>query len=451
MKTTSRFSSKRLDNRRLKTLSALTAVLMLAGMVSYFHYVIIPGQDAASNFQQFPSGNFSDLYPRWFGSRELLLRQRDPYSPAVTADIQRGYYGHQLEAENASDPRDEQGFAYPLFIVFLLAPTVSLQFQSVQVWYICLAVALSIASVWCWTRALGAKWPVLSVTIASLLFIGSFPFIQSLYLQQPVLVVASLVAFSSAFVATGNLSAAGVMLAFAMIKPQTAAPSAVWLLVWSLSRWRERKVLFLSFAVTMALLIGGSELLLDGWIPKWLGAARRYTGYAARLPSPLSLIFGSRIGIAVSLLLVAAAGIFCWSARRDPVSSNRFRLATPLTLAVNMVVNPLSHGYDLLLFMSAVLLCVDWRDEFRNLSPFERAVVILSGFLLAWQWVGALVVSGTRFVSPSLAYNLRLLPAFSVLLSPIPLLTSLLIIGRRKLQARFRPRLESETQPATVV
>jgi len=108
----------------------------------------------------------------------------------------------------------------------------------------------------------------------------------------------------------------------------------------------------------------------------------------------------------------------------------------PLVLAANMVVNPLSHGYDLLLFMPAVLLCVHWHAQFEKLSPFERAVVILSGILLGWQWVGALAISGARFVSPSLAYQLRLLPAFSVLLSPIPLLSSLVIIARRKVISR---------------
>lgn len=41
----------------------------------------------------FPERNFSDLFPRWLGTRELLLHGRDPYSPEITGEIQQGYYG----------------------------------------------------------------------------------------------------------------------------------------------------------------------------------------------------------------------------------------------------------------------------------------------------------------------------------------------------------------------
>ena len=66
---------------------------------------------------KFLAADLSDLYPRWLGARELLLHHRDPYSPEVTREIQIGYYGRPLDPSRPQDPRDQQGFAYPAYVV----------------------------------------------------------------------------------------------------------------------------------------------------------------------------------------------------------------------------------------------------------------------------------------------------------------------------------------------
>ncbi len=53
----------------------------------------------------FPERNFSDLYPRWLGTRELLLHGHDPYSAEITREIQRGYYGRPIDSTRATDPK----------------------------------------------------------------------------------------------------------------------------------------------------------------------------------------------------------------------------------------------------------------------------------------------------------------------------------------------------------
>src|SRR4051794_38817837 len=105
--------------------------LLLAGsMCFYVQRILIPYQraDAASHGR--PRGNLSDLYPRWLGARELLLHGRDPYSAEVTREIQAGYYGRQLDPNRDGDPKDQQGFAYPAYVVFLLAPVIKLPFAT---------------------------------------------------------------------------------------------------------------------------------------------------------------------------------------------------------------------------------------------------------------------------------------------------------------------------------
>jgi hypothetical protein len=109
----------------------IAALLAAAAMWCYVDYILIPHQQSQSASLGIPRGNLSDLYPRWLGSRELLLHHRDPYSPEVTREIQLGYYGRQLDPNRSNDPKDLQGFAYPVYVAFLLAPTVTSPFHVV--------------------------------------------------------------------------------------------------------------------------------------------------------------------------------------------------------------------------------------------------------------------------------------------------------------------------------
>src|SRR6187431_1351745 len=97
------------------------AFTLSTSMWFYVQKILIPYQQQDTVANNRPAGNFSDLYPRWLGARELLLNGRDPYSPEVTRDIQVGYYGRVLDSNRPSDPKDQQAFAYPVFVVFLLS------------------------------------------------------------------------------------------------------------------------------------------------------------------------------------------------------------------------------------------------------------------------------------------------------------------------------------------
>src|SRR5439155_7855719 len=108
----------------------------------------------------------------------------------------------------------------PLYVVFLLAPTVTLPFPTVRRLYEMVALVLSVASVWFWMRAFGHRPSVLSIAVASALFLGSYPVVQSFYLQQPALVVAAFIAGAFAAIAAGMFSLGGLVLTLAMIKPQ---------------------------------------------------------------------------------------------------------------------------------------------------------------------------------------------------------------------------------------
>jgi len=420
--------------RRIRTcLPIAAALIMAAGMWTFFDHVLIPLQEAEAAAKNSPRGNASDLYPPWLGARELLLHQRDPYSAEVNVDIQKGFWGRSIDRHNPNDP-PEALFAYPLYVVFLLAPTVSLPFGSVQILYIAIAAALSATSVWCWWRVVEEAGSVVWTAVASILFLGSYPVVQALHSQQLTLLVAALVAGSMAAVAGGALWTAGILLALATIKPHITAPVAGWVLLWAASRWRERKALCISFAATMTVLFIGAELLLPGWIWKWRELVSVYMRYAPLPRVQVQVMFGNNLGIALGVALSLALGVFCWRTRFDSASTDRFKLVPALILTTYLLVSPVWHNYDHVILLPAALLGFHWRDRFHELKPFERAVVGLSAVALAWQWIAALVVSVTMFISPALAQREQVLPWLSILLVPGLALISLFLLARVRLR-----------------
>src|SRR6202011_2011629 len=246
----------------------------------------VPYQKADAAAHGRPRGNLSDLYPRWLGTRELLLRHRNPYSAEVTREIQNGYYGRPLDPDRTDDPKDQQGFAYPLHVVFLLAPTVGLPFPEVQTGFRWLLVVLTLASILLWL--LVVRWRP-SVTVTAILIVltfGSYAVVQGIKLQQLSLVVSGLIAGCAAALVAGHLALAGFLLALATIKPQLALPMAAWLVLWAISDWRRRRPFIWSLGVTIAILLAASEYILPGWMGRFrdaVAAYRQYTGGAGSL------------------------------------------------------------------------------------------------------------------------------------------------------------------------
>src|SRR5207237_545547 len=119
---------------------------------------------------------------------------RNPSIPQVTREIERGYYGRPRDPGRAEDTRDQQGFAYPVYVVFLLSPTVHLPFAVVQEGFRWLLVVLIVVSVPLWLAAL--RWrpsPMMTATLV-VLAMGSFPIVQGIKLQQLSLLVAGRIA-----------------------------------------------------------------------------------------------------------------------------------------------------------------------------------------------------------------------------------------------------------------
>src|SRR6266496_5295590 len=246
-------------------LRLIAAVLCAAGMWVYAHRVFIPYQRADAALHGRPRGNLSDLYPRWLGARELLLHGRDPYSPEVTREIQAGYYGRPLDSSRPQDPTDQQGFAYPIYVAFCLAPMIHLPFEVVRSAFFWVLLALTAVSIPLWLRVLRWSGPPWTPLIVLALTLGSFPVMQGLQLQQMSLLVAAMVAIAMALLCSGHAVAAGILLALATMKPQLVVLLLAWLALWSLADWRRRYRWAVSFLATMAILMAASEWYVPHW------------------------------------------------------------------------------------------------------------------------------------------------------------------------------------------
>ncbi len=378
----------------------LLALLLAGSMWFYVQHVLVAYQQADAAAHGRPRGNLSDLYPRWLGARELLLHHRDPYGADVTREIQAGYYGRPLDVDRPEDPKDRQGFAYPVYVVFLLAPTITLPFAAVQMGFQWFLIALTAATVPLWLRALRWRPSRTTVAILAVLTLGSFPAVQGIKLQQLSLVVSGLIAACAVCLTGGYPWLAGALLALATIKPQLALPLAAWLTLWAASDWRRRQGFIWGFCATMAALFAGAQYVLPGWVGRFRHAVvayRQYTGGAGSLLDVLvTPAWGKVLALAFLLLLAAA----CWRARRAPADSSAFALVTALVFAGTVVIVPMVAPYNQLLLLPGIFLLLrQWRALWTNtLFRFASAV---AGLAVFWPWLAAVGLAMASAILPA--------------------------------------------------
>jgi hypothetical protein len=401
----------------------LVALIFAGSMWFYVQQVLVPYQktDAAAHGR--PRGNLSDLYPRWLGTRELLLHHRNPYSAEVTRDIQNGYYGRALDPERAGDPKDQQGFAYPLHVIFLLAPTVGLPFPAVQAGFRWVLVILTLASVLLWLRVM--RWQPSGTVMASVIVLtfGSYAVVQGIKLQQLTLLVSALLAGCGAALVAGHLSLAGFLLALATIKPQLALPVTGWLLLWAGSDWRRRQVFVWSFGLTAAIFLAASEYILPGWFGQFgaaVAAYRQYTGGAGSLLDVLATPALGKILAAGAIVAVAATG---WRLRRAAHDSVAFSTMLALVLAVTLVIVPTFAPYNQILLLPAVfLIAASWKNLWRR-NRLTRLACGLTLLVVFWPWLASCgLLLASFFLPASSVQSAWAMPLYTSLGIPLVIL-----------------------------
>jgi hypothetical protein len=404
-------------------LGLLLAVLFTASMWLYVERVMIPHQISAAVAYDSPRGSLSDLYPRWLGARELLLHHRDPYSPEVTRQIEIGYYGRALDPTRPGDPKDPQAFAYPVYVVFLIAPTIGFPFSVVQEVFRWFLLLLTAATVPLWLRAF--RWrPSPAVTaILIAVTLGFFPVVQGLKLQQLTLVVSGLIAGCVVLLVGGHLLLAGILLALATIKPHLVLPLVVWLIFWAGSDLRRRRQFIWGFGGTMVLLLASAQWVLPGWMGSFRAALLAYREYTGRPLSVLATVTTPTLGTILTVLVAIGLAVACWRARRQTADSPAFAVVSSLALVVSVVIIPMTALYNQALLLPGVLLLARNIAFFRTKHVFVRSALIIGGFVFIWPWLAALALTAASFVlPPASVQKVWSAPLWSSMMTPVVVL-----------------------------
>jgi hypothetical protein len=415
--------ANQLDKRSAKrpAFAIVVALAILASASTWFYVnrILREQQIADATVHSRPRGNLSDLYPRWLGARELLRHGRNPYSAEITREIQQGYYGRALDPMRPDDPKDQQGFAYPVYVVFLLAPTVDLPFDVVQTGFRWLLVGLAAGSVLLWLRVL--RWrasPGTTLTFI-VLILGWWPMVQGFKLQQLSLLVAGLLAACGACLAGGWLLCAGGLLALATIKPQLTWPLVLWLLLWAVGDWRSRRRFAFGFGSVMLLLLGAGQLLLPGWLPMFIEGIGKYHHYTQNI-SVLVWSFGSVVGRMLEAVSVIICAIYLWPMRGEAASSAAFGRAYALVLALTVLIVPMFAPYNQVLLVPAILALLQSWDSCEPILPAIRLARALGGLLLVWPWIATMVLTlAYAWLTPTLRERAWMLPLYSNFMVPM--------------------------------
>ncbi len=399
---------------------AVLLALLIAASMTYYHLgIFIPhameGRAAKGLDCGYSFGN--DFYPIWLTSREALYEHRNPYSPETTREIQTGLFGRPFDGRNPADPpRDYRAFAYPAYVDLIFWPVAWLPFPAMRITLALAFAALTAFSVPLWLRALGyhARTPLLVILISVTL--SSYAVLEGLFAVQVGLLVGFLLSASFVALTRGKLFLAGSLFAFTFIKPQVSAVAGVYLLLWSFSRWRERRTLTYGLLAWSGLLGGLSLLVWPHWIPQWLHVLSGYGNYA---PPPLiTYSLGPRLGPVLGPFLIAgllmAALVLMWRMRRAPATSPTFMLTASLLFALTSItLLPGQAVYDHVILLPGILLTA-W--TWRRLAGSSRAFAIVlaaAALALFWQWIIAIPLLMVRhFLSPEefFANGLWLLP-----------------------------------------
>ena len=368
-----------------------------------------------------------DLYSPWFGTRALLVDGKNPYGPEVTHDIQMAFYGHDIVQARRPGTRaiDEQRFAYPVYVVFLLAPVARVGFNHVQE-AAPLILALVVAmSVWLWMRTLRWRPPAILVSAITLFVLASPQIAQGLRLRQLGLIVGCLLALSSFLVVRGHLMPAGVILAVCTIKPQMVVMPLAWFLLWAMGDLRKRWRLPTGFGVALTLLVAAGELVLPGWPRDFLAGLAAYRQYGP-VTSLLQLTLGDSAGMVMAALSIAGLLAWGWIHRKDAADSAEFGTVLSTFLLGASLVLPLMPPFNqVLLILPLLIVLRDWS----SLSRWGRFAFV---FCVSWPWIMSLVLLASHVQLNSLR-AVPLLP--SVLVLFFPALLTLLLIARRNATA----------------
>ena len=404
MPTTEQHSLQHAAPLRLRSSGSVALFLALVAAISmlYYHQAILMPRAAANNTARGLSNAYSfgnDFYQVWITSRAWDRARVDPYSSEMTREIQVGLYGRALDVTRSGDPIDQRAFPYPAFTLLLFSSVAQISFETIRVPILCILIALTIAAVLLWLRAV--DWhPGTKTTLALILLtLSSYPALEGLYALQLGVLVTFLLAASVVALQRNRLLLAGILLALTTIKPQITALVVLYLLFWAAREWYSRWRFALGLFFTLTLLIGASLVVYHHWVQSWIRTLLAYRHYTQ--PPLVHEVLTSFLGhgvaapatFALTTIAIMIAAAIAWRNRAAAPDSTSFLLTLTLLLAVTTIaLLPGQAIYDHLALVPGVLLIVRDRQKLEKAGRLPRVLLWLGAIILFWPWIAAFAV-----------------------------------------------------------
>ncbi len=298
-----------------------------------------------------------DFYPRWAGIRSILEGSKDLYSVEATKEIQLRLYQIEIPAN-----QDQQGFAYPAYLVPLLLPFgfIGDVEVSTAIW-VGFSVILFIISL---VLLLQQNSRPISFIPVLLFLLWFFPLLMFFQAQMTGLILASLGIGFWAY-REGKDLLAGFLLSIGFVKPELVILPVFTLLLFGLLNKRIKFLLFFFFSSLLIFLT--SVILVGWWVPEWISAIKRYSEYA-KVTWPLGSIW--EISPILCLLIVSILLAMFFRLRRD------VEVFFASSIPIQMLLFPQTLIYGL------TMLCLPLSIGWKRKANFIVGFVWLLGWVM---------------------------------------------------------------------
>ncbi len=383
--------------------SGWLAIAIVCLLSSWYFAAVIAPAGLGANAPTVQQG----LFPEWYGSREVLLHGRDPYSLETTREIRIAIYG-KLDKGDSRD-QNQHRFAYPVFFAFLFFPLALLPFPAAQLVALAICLVATALSVTVWLESYGIG---LSSEICGVLVFASYPVVLGLQLRQPTLIVCALLAGVYYCVRSGRLVIAGVLAALSTCKPQLAIAVLLPLSIWSIGEWRARKRFPIATAAGLAMLLLASELVSGGWFPHWIHTLRAYVHYAGTTPLLADLLGGHCVKPVAMTLVGAVVWVSCRYCDQD------LQFAVSFSIAAFQLLFPFQIYNEVLLLPAALWLAKN-ASKFTSRGQLHILLYGCSWIVLGAGWAAAIGLALANLIAPGAGVKLWQLPLLTAWLYPV--------------------------------
>ncbi len=317
----------------------------------------------------------NDFYSRWMGARALFLNGQNPYSDAVTREIQIGMYGRLARPDE-----DQVAFAYPLYAAYIAAPLVWFSYAIAQALWMALLIMGVVAGALALARVNRSALSPIALAVIVLGALFFYPSVRGIFLGQYALFSFACVALAGLGIATNHATTAGILLALASVKPQPVIFLLPVILFWAW--WNgERRVVW-SALLTLGGLIGSSFLLAPTWFTDFLNGLRNYSQYAPVGP-PLETFFklilpGSLAPVffpVCSALLVGGMLWLVWRNRAQRWHEFQFTLGV-VAVVTTLIAGRIGTPDQVLLLFFWMAAFAAWGSQ-KKIFPIAVCVLIL--------------------------------------------------------------------------